>query len=126
MPAPLSGLSVLLVEDDEELCTLTTLVLEEEGATVRAARSRLELERLEPAFCPQLALLDARLPDSDGAEVSAIVRTAWPSAVQVLVSGDVERVEEWKRDGGWVLSKPYDLGELIVTVARASGRRVVA
>ncbi|WP_373047060.1 response regulator [Vulgatibacter sp.] len=123
MSVVLAGLRVLVVEDDVELRNLTQMILEEEGVVIRAAAEGAEALALLEGFDPQVALLDARLPDTTGPELGLELARRAPRCRQVLVSGDSEGVSDWQRGGGLALPKPYEIDELIELVRRAAAAR---
>lgn len=123
MAAVMAGLRVLVVEDDAELRTLTRMLLEDEGAEVAAAANGNEALALAGEFRPQVALLDARLPDMTGGDLGKKLREALPDCGQVLVSGDARGVAEWERIGGLALPKPYEIDELLALVHKAASLR---
>lgn len=123
MSVVLEGLRVLVVEDDEELRNLTQIILEEEGVVVCSAAQGSEALALLSDFEPDVVLLDARLPDTTGAELGRELARLVPDCTQVLVSGDADGVVEWRRQGGLALPKPYEIDELIEFVRAAAMRR---
>lgn len=116
----LSGVRVLVIEDDPELGWMTRTILEDEGAMVRVANSGGDALDTISSFDPQLAVVDARLPDMTGGTLSELLRERVESCVQVLVSGDLAEVDRWARIGAYALSKPYDVDELICMLAEAA------
>ena len=72
---PLRGVSVLVVEDDEDHRELARLMLTELGARVAVAASGEEgLARLISDDCPDLIICDLRMPIMDGFEFAREVR----------------------------------------------------
>ncbi len=126
MRKALSGVRVLLVEDDPDLCTLTQTFLEEEGAMVRVAQSGGDALREIGRFSPELALVDARLPDMGGRALSLMLSERASTCVQILVSGDHREVDRWSRIGGLAVCKPYDLDEFLGVLVRALHPQPVA
>lgn len=124
MSTGLSGLRVLVVEDDLELRNLTELILVDEEAEVRTASLGCEaLAILDEPFVPEVVLLDARLPDSTGVELAEALEARCPGISLVLVSGDTDGIESWLRRGGLALSKPFEIDELLAVVRRAARAR---
>jgi len=66
---------ILVVDDDNALRSLLSLVLEEEGYTVTEARSGEDCLRSLVQLQPDLILLDAVMPDMDGFECCAQLRS---------------------------------------------------
>lgn len=66
--------SVLLVEDEQDLLDLLSYNLEREGYDVRTTTSGEEALKLVNAQPPQLILLDLMLPGMDGLEVARTIK----------------------------------------------------
>jgi two-component system phosphate regulon response regulator PhoB len=69
-----SGLSVLVVEDEEDLLDLLQFNLTREGFSVRTASTGEQALRAIRAQPPQLVLLDLMLPGIDGLEVCRAIK----------------------------------------------------
>lgn len=82
------GRSILVVDDDPDVCWALKKVLSEAGVTVEAVASGHEaLVRLRDAQF-QLLLLDVKLPDIDGIELVRQIHAEYGGAPPViLVSG---------------------------------------
>src|SRR5207247_4223268 len=65
-PQRLDDLRILVVDDDADGRTLTTLVLTEAGANVKAAASTREAFELIEVQRPDVLISDIGLPDEDG------------------------------------------------------------
>lgn len=63
---PLSGISVLLVDDDDDARELAGIILRQAGATVRAASSATEALELFKAATPAVVVADIAMPQRDG------------------------------------------------------------
>ena len=112
---------VLLVEDDEQLRGIVSEVLGLAGYEVDPAASVDEGCAVLAAWPPALVVLDLY---GDG-DPAAVARAARGTAVVLTSGSDPEYLEAARRRLGAVavLRKPYDLEELIATIAavRASG-----
>jgi DNA-binding response OmpR family regulator len=112
-----SGERLLLVEDDEANCLTLTALLEDEGYIVDTARSFSEASaRIEKNPSCDVVLLDQRLGDGHGSELVTRIRTVWPSARIVSLSGGDESVEHVRFDG--VVAKGDDLSILLQLLHR--------
>lgn len=107
----LTGLRILLVDDAPEVRMLLRVVLEDAGCLVEeaadGARGREAAGRL-----PDLVLLDVQLPDVDGPEMLADLRSDVRTAgvPVVFLTADVGRDSELVAAGAIaVLHKPVDL-----------------
>jgi DNA-binding NtrC family response regulator len=122
--------SVLLVDDDEAACRLLAEVLERDGYRVAAALSVEEaLAKLEREGPFDAVLTDLRMPERSGLDLLKIVREREPDALVLVLTafGDAAAAGEAIRAGAYdFVSKPYDIGTLRETLARALGRRRLA
>lgn len=69
---PLAGVRVLVVDDDDDARSVTTVMLLDQGCDVRAAASAAEAYALFPDFLPHVLATDLAMPDEDG--VSLLIR----------------------------------------------------
>ena len=85
-----SGLSVLVVDDSEDLRELISMVLERHPqgwrvvATAAEGQSAVDQARTSQ---PDLVLLDIAMPVMDGMEALPLIREAAPAATVVMLSG---------------------------------------
>ena len=107
---------VLVVDDDPALATVLTDLLAEGGYRVRTAADGEAALRELDAAPPDLALLDAQLPELHGVTLAAGLRRARPGLPVVLVSG-VEA--DPGLPGVPFVRKPFDADELLAAVAAA-------
>jgi two-component system, OmpR family, response regulator CpxR len=122
--------SVLIVDDDRELCELVAELLTEEGFEVEVAdRSERGLERAVSGE-HSLVILDVMMPGMNGFEVLRRLR-AEGSSVHVLMltarGEDVDRIVGLEIGADDYLPKPFNPRELVARVnavlrrARATG-----
>lgn len=113
--------SVLCVDDEPNILLALKRCLRLPGYRVRTADSgaqALELMRSEPA---DLVISDMRMPGTmDGAQFLELVRTDWPQAIRILLTGHADMgatVAAINRGRIFrYLSKPWDDAELQATV----------
>jgi hypothetical protein len=72
----LSGMDILVVEDDAEAREMLSMVLRERGASVRLARDATEATAALQAARPQVLVSDIGLPGKDGYELMRELRRA--------------------------------------------------
>ena len=70
-----TGAKILVVDDDKSLRSLLSLVLEEEGYAITEAQNGEDCLRLFAQLQPDLVLLDAVMPDMDGFDCCAQLRS---------------------------------------------------
>jgi len=120
-PAPeksLSGIRVLLVDDEELIRRPMGRFLSKRGAEIREAEDgEAALQRLQEGFEPHVILADLRMPRMDGAELYQRLQQERPALAERLIflSGDITHLAsrglaEVPRDR--VLVKPVELVEL--------------
>jgi len=113
---------VLVVEDDDFGRDLVADVLRRAGHDVKAVASVLEATALVGEHF-HLALVDHRLPDGTGFDVIDGYRAADTSTRFVMVTADTtvaNAVEALRRGIDDYLTKPYELEELLLCVARVA------
>ncbi len=113
---------ILLVDDEENLCTAAEKILVKENYTVTSVNSDgAAFTRLQNDH-PDLVITDLALPDQDGLAVLRRAKELHP-AVEVIVitgHGTVEKAVEAMRLGAYdFIEKPLDRAALIKTVAKA-------
>jgi CheY-like chemotaxis protein len=122
-----SGTDVLVVEDDLDLASLMEMIVGEAGYPVRSAGDGAEaLERVAERM-PGLILLDMRMPVMNGWEFAQAFRSRHGRAAPIVVVTAAEnahgRALEIEADG--YLEKPFEIEDVIRTVARFLGPRQV-
>ncbi len=116
------GESILVVEDDDSVRTLTTRVLEAQGYKVASARSGAEaIEWYERRRTPlDLLLSDERMPRMIGNELVRQLRLRQPGLRAILISTHVSGSEDAARNvGAEFLHKPFTVAELFSKVRAA-------
>jgi len=119
-------LSLLLVEDDRDLCEILTQTLTEAGHTVRAAtdgRQALDAALSQPV---DVVLSDVRIPSIDGFTLFRRLREAnSPSDVILMTAhADVTQAIAALKEGAYdYLIKPFDTDELLVQLGRIASQR---
>jgi signal transduction histidine kinase/DNA-binding response OmpR family regulator/putative methionine-R-sulfoxide reductase with GAF domain len=123
-----AGARVLVIEDDESTRTMLRRLLVGEGCLVsEAANGRLALERLEDGR-PDLILLDLMMPEMDGFEFLAEIRTMEAHAnipVVVITAADLSEQDRARLNGGveQILRKTaFDRDDLLDQVRREVAR----
>ncbi|RST30236.1 PAS domain S-box protein [Sphingomonas ginkgonis] len=123
-PAPRAHGCVLIVEDNDDVRSFATQLLQDVGyETCVASNADEALGILEDASTPvQLVFSDVVMPGMNGVELGREVRRRWPELRVVLTSGYSNTlVEEGRVDFPLVL-KPYSADQLLQSLEQASGR----
>lgn len=115
-------LSVLIVEDVDEVAQSTAELLSLHGHAVRVARSGPEALRAIDVASPDVILLDIGLPGMTGWEVAAAVRRRdGRQPVVVAVTGRGASTDRWKSADAGIdlhLTKPADPAALTALLVR--------
>lgn len=115
---------ILLVEDDDAIRRALSRGLTEHGATVTAVATAVEAIKAVPLERPDAVVLDLGLPDLDGADVLALIRTTSTVPVIIATARDDEREIVRLLDAGAddYLIKPFSAGQAMARI-RAVLRR---
>ena len=114
--------NLLVVDDEQGMRQLLTLVFTRAGHQVRVAengRRALELLREQPA---ELIVSDVKMPDMGGIELLRAARALLPDVAVVLMTAfaSVETAREaFKLGADDFIQKPFDVDELKLIVERA-------
>jgi CheY-like chemotaxis protein len=109
-------LTILLVEDDDGIRTIASVLLESEGHQVVAmATGELAHEWLGQRQ-PDVLFTDVNLPGIGGAELARLAREANPDLRILLTSGEAMPDPAWLASGGHYLNKPYDRRSLLAAI----------
>ena len=120
--ADLSSYTILVVDDEPDVRTFITTVLEDNGATVHEARNGDEALELARRVKPHLVTLDLNMPGMTGDQAFEELRALDPQAPVVFVSGYWDRDLERKlRDLGALgfVQKPYEAATLRDAIVQA-------
>lgn len=112
---------VLVVDDDEEISEMISLVLEDQGCDVAAAEhGQAALDRMHAGWKPDVILLDMRMPVMDGRAFVATYRAEPPPHAPVVVvsaARDARDVAASVTADDW-LAKPFDVDALVEVIRR--------
>ncbi|NUU02323.1 response regulator [Herbaspirillum robiniae] len=116
--------NIVFIEDDPHIRKLVKGALEQEGFIVHEARSAREGVTEAGTRKPDLIILDLGLPDMDGKQVIAEIRS-WSGVPIVILSArtqESEKVEALDAGADDYLVKPFGMPELLARM-RAQLRR---
>ncbi len=115
--------TILLVEDDRDLRDVTAAMLSETGYSVETAPSGQDAMHQVARQMPDLMLLDMRMPGMSGWEFIQQFRLLYGQATPIVALTATHEIAECatelQADG--FLGKPFEMDELIATVARYIG-----
>lgn len=119
-------LSIILVEDHDDLRELTADALRAEGHRVTALSCAEELEDKARGVAADMFLIDLNLPGEDGFSLAQRIRQAQPSVGICILSArsQVEdRIDSYNRGADWYLPKPVAFAELLAIIHNFAKRQ---
>jgi PAS domain S-box-containing protein len=126
----LDGLRILVVDDDSDGREILALELTQHGATTSVSASADDALIKVDTFRPDVIVADIGMPGEDGYSLIRKVRNSplhngkvTPAIALTAYAGDVNR--QHALDAGFQkhISKPVELKELVLTIARLAERR---
>ena len=110
--------SILVVDDDAEICSLVAEYLEQEGYNVQTARDGSALRRALETRRPDLVVLDLMLPGEDGLSLCRDLRAASNLPVIMLTARreEIDRIIGIEMGADDYLGKPFNPRELLARI----------
>ncbi len=110
---------ILIVDDDENIRSVLTAILEDEGYTVDSAdTAKKGIEKSEKSFY-NLALIDVRLPDMEGIELLGKMRDTKPKMRKIIITGYPtlqNAVAAVNKGADAYIMKPFDVEKILQTI----------
>jgi CheY-like chemotaxis protein/DNA-binding XRE family transcriptional regulator len=110
-----SGGTILVVDDDQDICMAVEGILRDAGFDTRIAGSGFDAIRVlaaEPVTC---VVSDIRMPNGNGLELLDAVRRHHPNVPLYFITGydDVTQEEAIRRGATGLFNKPFDTGSFV-------------
>ena len=114
----MANTTILLMDDDENICKVIRLYLEKEGMTVQVAHDGAAGMDLFHQETPDLVLLDIMMPGMDGIEViKQIRRESSVPVIMLTAKGDtIDKVLALELGADDYIVKPFEMKELIARI----------
>lgn len=115
---------LLLVDDDETLCSVLSQALEKRGFMVNVAHSINAALAILDGNAPEYAVIDLKMPDGSGLALVAELKSLDPHTKIVVFTGHssiVTAVEAIKLGAIYYLSKPADADDIMAAFQRDEG-----
>jgi two-component system cell cycle sensor histidine kinase/response regulator CckA len=121
-------LSILLVDDDEDVRYLMARMLKAAGHRVAVAPGGAQaLEQLQAGPLPDLVILDQNMPGMDGAQTLERIRALpLPLDLPVLISSGQPDIQSWpcfRQANVAVISKPFTMDEVSAKLSTLPTKR---
>jgi DNA-binding response OmpR family regulator len=125
MSVSFQGKNILIVEDDPDMVSALTAVLDHTGATIETAADGNEAIEVAAEFDPDLIVLDAMLPKRSGFLV--LEKIKGPSKkkgtrpyVIMITGNDGKRHQQWAESLGvdGYLNKPFRMERLVDSMTK--------
>ena len=110
------GKRVLIIDDDSVILDAVTTILEDMGHRVTGYTSSPKGEQAALSEDFDLILMDLRMPDKDGAAVTASVIAEKPQAKILIITGHpTDPLAAQALDAGakGLLKKPFEIGKVL-------------
>ena len=79
--------NILLVDDDESILRILTRILQKQGYNVHTAETGREAEDMMNSQSFDLALIDVKLPDTDGVDLLQKTQATRPNMIKIILTG---------------------------------------
>ncbi len=115
------GNSILVIDDDPDICELVSMALSKKGFVVTTALSGDQGIKISSESMPDLILLDNTLPDMDGKEVARRIKETdvGKKAIIVMMTGkEAPRGEIDTSLYSGCLKKPFKLSDMVEYVEK--------
>lgn len=110
---------ILIVDDDENIRKVLTMILEDEGYSVdQAETAKQAIEKTKKNFY-NIALIDIRLPDMEGIELLTKMKDTVPRMRKIIITGYPtlqNAIEAVNRGADAYILKPFDVNKVLATI----------
>lgn len=116
---------ILLVDDNDDICEVTSMLLSKLGYDVAVAKSgAAAISLLEKDRVPaDLLMVDFAMPEMSGLQLTRKLRSRWPELKVVVVTGYADDPAFQERlEGETVIKKPFTAKQLRAALAEILSR----
>lgn len=79
--------NILLVDDDKSILRILTRILQKQGYSVQTAETGREADDMINSQSYDLALIDVKLPDTDGVDLLQKMQATHPNMIKIILTG---------------------------------------
>jgi DNA-binding NtrC family response regulator len=120
------GERILIVDDDENIRKILSIILRQTGYLVDTAANGEEAIAKSDANFYNLALIDVRLPDIEGTKLLTLMKETTPRMMKVILTGFPlleNALQAINRGVDGYLAKPVNTTQLLKTVSQLLERQ---
>ena len=121
-----NDIKVVVADDEKEICTLLSRLLEGEGCKVLTANNGIDALKLIKSELPEILFTDFKMPGMDGLELMTKAKKCDPDLPVVLITAYADvpsAVMAIKKGAHDYLPKPFDHHEIARILHRALAER---
>ncbi len=110
---------ILIVDDDESIRTVLSTILSDEGYSVDMARTGKEAVKKSNTKLYNLALIDIRLPDTEGTTLLTRIKKTSPRMRKIIITGYPSlqnAVNALNKGADAYVMKPFDMRKVLATI----------
>ncbi len=108
--------SILVIDDDKPILEAIQMILEDFGLTVSSADNAIDGERMAYEADFDLILLDIRMPEKNGADVTRSIISRKPNAQIFVITGfpgDQLTQDALANGAKGILKKPFEITKIL-------------
>lgn len=120
--------SVLIIDDEADMCEMLSQILGQEGFVTYAAHDGISGLDLFTKTSPHAVILDLRMPGMDGMEVLKRIRQANSETPVIIITayGEIQSAVEAVKLGAYnYFNKPFNNDEVVFAVKKAIEERAM-
>lgn len=113
--------SILVVDDDEDICQTIASVFRDSGSEAVTATSGFDALQIIATGSIKVVISDVRMANGNGLELLAAVRKHYPKVPVFLITGydDMSAADAVRQGARDLFNKPFDIRRLVSTVQSA-------
>lgn len=118
-----SGLKVLIIDDETEICYLLTKILKGKGVECYSVYSLSEAKSFLNTFSPSVIFLDNHLPDGLGIDFLGYLKLNYPEIKVVLITAHDTLYINGKNvepEDIEIIYKPFNSNRILVALEQAT------
>lgn len=121
--------TILVVDDDMGIAITLKNILMRQGYTVETSYTGIDAIRIAHEKSPEIAVIDIKLPDINGLQVSLALKKENPDISIIIITGYRQELEPLfeialKEAAYTVLDKPLDIGSFLTIVKEISKKKI--